>query len=212
MHSFALSALLTNHAAHHELYEKAGILHRDISINNLMIDSEHPDIGVLIDLDFAVRDRDPDTGVRFVLPPMPGGTVPFRSIDLSTKDPLPRSLYRHDLESFFWTLLWILFYKTGDSVDEIFAPLSVGQWKEIWTRKYGFLVGSTGEILTKDLPLRKAWIKPLWKAFRDGYNAVPVEHGGPSTSSSCSQELGDFDDETLGNRITYDRFMRILKA
>src|SRR5258708_29402069 len=116
------SAMFTNHAAHHELYEKAGILHRDISINNLMVDSDHPDIGVLIDLDFAVRDRDPDTGARFGLPPMPGGTVPFRAIDLTTKDPLPRTLYRHDLESFFCTLISILFYKSGHSLSRIFGP------------------------------------------------------------------------------------------
>ncbi len=95
------SAMFTNHAAHHELYEKVGILHRDISINNLMVDSERPDIGVLIDLDFAAHDRDADTGARFDLPSMPGGTLLFRAIDLCATDPLPRSFYRHDLESFF---------------------------------------------------------------------------------------------------------------
>ena len=93
--------MFTNYVAHQELYERAGILYCDISINNLMVDSDHPDIGVLIDLDFAVRDRDPDTGVCFALPLMPGGTVPFCSVDLSTKELLLRSLYRHGLESFF---------------------------------------------------------------------------------------------------------------
>ena len=87
------------HLAHHDLYEKAGILHRDISINNLMVDPSDRSRGILIDLDMAARDKDPDSGLKLELPPLPGGTVPFRAADLCDHDPLPRTLYRHDLDS-----------------------------------------------------------------------------------------------------------------
>ena len=174
-----------------------------------MVNSDEPAFGVLIDLDFATRDRDADTGDRFVLPSMPGGTLPFRAIDLCTRDPLPRSMYRHDLESFFWTLLWILLYKSGHSTDKVFAAWSAGPWDDIWTYKLGFLMRPLGRGLAEDIPLRKAWIIPLWKVLRDGYGAIPVE--SISTPSVHSQEATDFDDETLGNRITYDAFMKILK-
>ena len=174
-----------------------------------MVNSDDPAFGVLIDLDFAARDRDPDTGHRVVLPSVPGGTLPFRAIDLCAGDPLPRSLYRHDLESFFWTLLWILLYKSVHSTDKVIAAWSAGPWDDIWTYKLGFLMRPLGRGLAEDIPLRKAWIIPLWKVLRDGYGAIPVE--SISTPSVHSQEATDFDDETLGNRITYDGFMKILK-
>ncbi|KAF8334774.1 uncharacterized protein EI90DRAFT_462426 [Cantharellus anzutake] len=65
-------------SSHHELHEKAGILHRDISPNNLMVDSSDPTKGVLIDLDMAVRDRNPDTGESLNVPVLPGAPVRHR--------------------------------------------------------------------------------------------------------------------------------------
>ncbi|KAF8331123.1 uncharacterized protein EI90DRAFT_3058630 [Cantharellus anzutake] len=72
-------------AAHHELHEKAGILHRDISPNNLMVDSSDPTKGVLIDLDMAVRDRNPDTGESLNVPVLPG--APIVRINVTMEDP-----------------------------------------------------------------------------------------------------------------------------
>jgi len=58
---------------HHDLFEKANILHRDISIGNSMVDASDPCRGVLIDLDFAARvgeHGDPIDGDTFT----PAGT------------------------------------------------------------------------------------------------------------------------------------------
>ncbi|OAV88624.1 hypothetical protein PTTG_11737 [Puccinia triticina 1-1 BBBD Race 1] len=88
----------------HQALLKAGYLHRDISINNLMIDNQTTDPDrkyFLIDLDGAVaypivneEDRDP----RY-------GTKVFVSFNLLLKDK-PRD-FVDDLESFFWVLMWI---------------------------------------------------------------------------------------------------------
>ncbi|THH29878.1 hypothetical protein EUX98_g4320, partial [Antrodiella citrinella] len=36
------------------------------------------------------------------------GTGPFIALDILTYTNIPKHLYRHDLESFFWVLIWIL--------------------------------------------------------------------------------------------------------
>ncbi|KAG6297773.1 hypothetical protein E4U09_001238 [Claviceps aff. purpurea] len=70
---------------HQSLYDK-GILHRDISTNNLMI-NEEPDNPswsyFLIDLDLAIKTKRKKPSVR------------------------DKHSFMHDLESFFWVLFWI---------------------------------------------------------------------------------------------------------
>lgn len=90
--------------AHHELYEKAGILHRDVSVENLMVDATDHRCGILIDLDIAARVQDGDQTLHPIL--THAGTLGFRSIELlrqSTHYPT-RALYEDDLESFFYAL------------------------------------------------------------------------------------------------------------
>ncbi|KDR76379.1 hypothetical protein GALMADRAFT_140084 [Galerina marginata CBS 339.88] len=123
-------------ATHRRLVEK-GILHRDISLHNVMIYQPIPSSdtekagaqccdgepvggtqykdgkaglrrGFIIDLDYAIfmeeEDRDVATGHRT-------GTLPFMAIDmlLGGKKHEPR----HDLESFFYVLLWICWNYAG---------------------------------------------------------------------------------------------------
>ena len=96
-----LTALRDAAKGHRSLFEKAKILHRDISENNIIItDPERADgfRGMLIDLDLAIEDSK-RTGARQMT-----GTMEFMAIDVL------RGLehtYRHDLESFFYVLLWM---------------------------------------------------------------------------------------------------------
>ncbi|KAF7426234.1 hypothetical protein PC9H_008601 [Pleurotus ostreatus] len=91
---------------HHWVYERAGILHRDISVRNLMFRQKNDTIvGVLNDFDLATPgaklDKGPTSKQRT-------GTWPYLAIELlapSTWLQPPRHLYRYDLESFFWVLL-----------------------------------------------------------------------------------------------------------
>ena len=92
------------------------ILHRDISINNIMItlpQYPRPDkfLGFLIDLDLAVcisgRSPGPPCGA-----PERTGTYEFLFIPLLYGE--PGHYYHDDLQSFFFVLLWIAYERPPD--------------------------------------------------------------------------------------------------
>jgi len=97
-----LTALRDAIKAHRSLYLKGNILHRDVSENNIII--TNPDetggfTGMLIDLDLAKVLGSGRSGARHQT-----GTMEFMAIEVL------RGIdhtYRHDLESFFYVLLWI---------------------------------------------------------------------------------------------------------
>ncbi|KAH7053440.1 hypothetical protein B0J12DRAFT_698622 [Macrophomina phaseolina] len=93
----------------HESLFKAGILHRDISIGNVLL-NEAEDDGFLIDLDLAIKiDRKKASGA-----PNRTGTKVFMAIGaLYGED----HSFMHDLESFFWLLFWICTHWNGAGVD-----------------------------------------------------------------------------------------------
>ncbi|KAI1260709.1 hypothetical protein F5Y18DRAFT_245062 [Xylariaceae sp. FL1019] len=87
---------------HESLYE-AGFLHRDISINNLIINEDknnHSWPSFLIDLDLAIKiDRLQASGAKEKT-----GTRAFMAIGVLEGD---GHSFMDDLESFFWVLFWI---------------------------------------------------------------------------------------------------------
>ncbi|OAA34974.1 serine/threonine-protein kinase Sgk2 [Metarhizium rileyi] len=93
----------------HLSLHKAGILHRDISINNLMMnDDDEQDSwrSFLIDLDLSVREQRKDvSGAKGKT-----GTRAFMAIGVLLGD---QHSFMHDLESFFWVLFWICIYYNG---------------------------------------------------------------------------------------------------
>ncbi|KAG6025878.1 hypothetical protein E4U19_002897 [Claviceps sp. Clav32 group G5] len=109
---------------HQSLYE-AGILHRDISINNLMINEESETNQsfpyFLIDLDHAIK-VDPN-----VLPNKRTkiGTRAFMAIDLLNG--MEQQSFLHDLESFFWVLCWICIHYGKSGADSRISP-SFDRW------------------------------------------------------------------------------------
>ncbi|KAL2889274.1 hypothetical protein HOO65_030775 [Ceratocystis lukuohia] len=87
----------------HESLYKAGFLHRDISINNLMIneDDDNPSWpSFLIDLDHSIKEqREGSSGAKGKT-----GTRAFMAIGVLLGE---QHSFMHDLESFFWVLFWI---------------------------------------------------------------------------------------------------------
>jgi serine/threonine protein kinase len=90
-------------AGYRWLYEKTETIHRDISIGNLMFhEIEGAVYGVLNDFDLALllSDEKPSTSKQRT------GTKPYMAINLLVPEP-PYHLYRHDLESFLYVLVFL---------------------------------------------------------------------------------------------------------
>lgn len=89
---------------HKSLVQEGNILHRDISVNNLIItdagDENNPK-GTLIDLDLAQELEKGSSGARHRT-----GTMEFMAIEV-LNGPVTHT-YRHDLESFFYVFLWVV--------------------------------------------------------------------------------------------------------
>jgi hypothetical protein len=99
-----LSALWLTYLGHKSLLN-ANILHRDISIGNVML-TEAEDDGFLIDLDLGVKiDREKASGA-----PSKTGTKVFMAIGALYGE---EHSFMHDLESFFWLLFWICAHWNG---------------------------------------------------------------------------------------------------
>ncbi|KAH7007912.1 uncharacterized protein B0I36DRAFT_370622 [Microdochium trichocladiopsis] len=107
----ALLAALEGCIEGHESLRKAGFLHRDISINNLMINEDDDNISwrsFLIDLDLAVREqRQSASGAKGKT-----GTRAFMAIGALLGE---QHSFMHDLESFFWVLFWICIHYDPDA-------------------------------------------------------------------------------------------------
>nr|ODN88949.1 hypothetical protein L203_02355 [Cryptococcus depauperatus CBS 7841] len=101
----ALLAAMERCIAGHESLLQAGFLHRDISINNLMIDEDN-DNAFLIDLDLAIRvSRIGASGAKGKT-----GMRVFMAIGVLWGQ---EHSFMHDLESFFWVLFWICIHYDG---------------------------------------------------------------------------------------------------
>ena len=89
----------------HESLLDTGILHRDISIGNIML-RESEDDGFLIDTDLAIKTG--SDGVSGA--PSKTGTKVFMAIGALLGD---SHSFIHDLESFFWVLFWMCIHYNG---------------------------------------------------------------------------------------------------
>ncbi|KAM9873871.1 hypothetical protein VDGL01_12050 [Verticillium dahliae] len=111
----------------HESLHKAGFLHRDISVNNLMIneDDNNPSWpSFLIDLDLAIKEsREAASGAKGKT-----GTRAFMAIGALLGE---QHSFMHDLESFFWVLFWICIHYNGP--DDARVVLEFDKWNYVDT-------------------------------------------------------------------------------
>ncbi|KAF3768507.1 hypothetical protein M406DRAFT_71504 [Cryphonectria parasitica EP155] len=94
---------------HESLYRKAGLLHRDISINNLIINEDRNNPSwpaFLIDLDLAIAKEQQYASEA----KRKTGTRAFMAIGVLVGE---QHSFMHDLESFFWVLFWICIHYAG---------------------------------------------------------------------------------------------------
>ncbi|ROT39714.1 hypothetical protein SODALDRAFT_136435, partial [Sodiomyces alkalinus F11] len=125
----ALLAALEGCIKGHESLLEAGFLHRDISVNNLMInedDNNHSLFSFLIDLDLAVRQpREGASGVKGKT-----GTRAFMAIGALLGE---QHSFMHDLESFFWVLFWICIHYKGPGEDTVVPRFE--KWNYVDTKE-----------------------------------------------------------------------------
>ncbi|KAL7893021.1 serine/threonine-protein kinase Sgk2 [Trichoderma sp. SZMC 28014] len=155
---------------HQSLYTDGEILHRDISENNIIITNpSNADgfKGMLIDLDLAEEeDKDP-SGARHRT-----GTMEFMAIEVLLG---LSHTYRHDLESFFYVLIWLcarrgweLLTSSGQRPEKSFlSRWYTGGYEDIAQNKRGDMDKYGLEFLLRVFPEDFDCVKPLCRAIRD---------------------------------------------
>ncbi|KAL9098173.1 MAG: hypothetical protein Q9163_006116 [Psora crenata] len=166
-----LEALRDAIKAHRSLYIDGKILHRDISENNIIItDSKETNgfTGMLIDMEYGKENGNRRSGAR-----QQTGTMEFMAIQVLQR---VAHTYRHDLESFFYVLLWICARRVWErefkcsAVDRpkesMLSEWYTGSFKEIARRKeYAMSVNGFEELLD-EFPTAFDNLKPLGKKIR----------------------------------------------
>jgi serine/threonine protein kinase len=191
------------------LFEVPKILHRDISLNNLMLRKEGDKVyAVLNDFDLAVS-----ADVKSTSSKQRTGTKPFMAIDLLRPDP-PVHMCRHDLESMFYVLVWITSrFHGGKEIAD--APLQ--EWADqggatLVDKKHSFIL-SEPPPPTPEFDLLGHWVVSLQTMIRDGFSARTKYRSELAVAvRSKAMYAPAFEDETLGGFVTFDMFAAILDA
>lgn len=123
--------------------------------------------GVLIDFSSAlyVDDaRNPSKPAHYRI-----GMAPFVAVELCTAGKPRLAEYRHDLESFFWTLWWITVqYENGklrEWADNPMIKWYTGKWAAIRRAKKGALKKPDLQYFSNTFQDLSAWIASLAKFF-----------------------------------------------
>jgi serine/threonine protein kinase len=188
------------------LYEIPKILHRDISLDNLMLRKEGDKIyAVLNDFDLAVS-----ADVKSMSSKHRTGTKPFMAIDLIHPDPTVH-MYRHDLESMFYVLVWITSrFHNGQEIAD--PPLQ--EWADnadliLVDKKRSFFMAMPPQ-RTEQFESFGRWIVSMQKMFLDGLHAHVSYLLDLSVAGSQILYPVHFANDTLNGLVTFDKFQKIL--
>lgn len=164
--------------------------------------------GVLNDYDLAIftsKNYSPSSKTRT-------GTQPFMAIDL-LGHPTDLHRYRHDLESLFYTLVYITArYHNGREIDD--PPLQ--HWDDLGEDN---LKSVKTRFLNEALPKRTPkfskfviWIAGLRAALRAGINARTEHEESVEVATQVTEYTQSvvFHHETLGGHFSFDTFRQIL--
>ncbi|KAK7453968.1 hypothetical protein VKT23_011480 [Stygiomarasmius scandens] len=191
--------------AHRWLYDHPRILHRDISMQNIMVrrvgDKTY---GVLNDLDLAseLTKRQGASSKHRT------GTRPFMARELLRPGSSgTRHLYRHDLESIFYVMLCLCSRYNLDGKE-------ITKEYEMWYTERDILVAALKHtLITADLT---DWEPNVTGAFIHFYQIL-LEIRKLFRSMHLRKGIADdegvaFDAETGNGAVTYEKFLNILKT
>ncbi|KAJ6459435.1 hypothetical protein C8R47DRAFT_994576 [Mycena vitilis] len=188
---------------HHWLYDAAKILHRDISVSNLMSQQIGGEVyGVLNDFDLAIILTAPQlsTSVQRT------GTKPYMARDLLVLKP-PKHLYRHDLESLMYVLVFLACNIEGSSL----ATWNTLGMSALADQKRKYLTDEQFPVVKSgfERPLER-WIVALRRIFRLG-NQNRNDHNEAAVLARIDNGIvSEFDGETLGGAVTFGTFENAL--
>ena len=196
---------------HFNAFTVAKVLHRDLSEKNLMFQVKDGSTkGVVNDWDMASILND-DGEVPTSTAKHRTGTLPFMARDLLRPNPPPH-LYRHDLESFFYILVWSTIHydlknKVRLPVCKELAPWDGVSFQTAWSAKSAFIATpeAAEDVFAniregfKDL---SEWLVPLRKLFRTAVLSVP------EIFDTASKAQYNYD--TYGGLLTFGTFMHAL--
>ncbi|GLB43284.1 hypothetical protein LshimejAT787_1301850 [Lyophyllum shimeji] len=192
---------------HYHAYIEGRVLHRDLSENNLMFQQGEGDTvkGILNDWDMASyveNNNEIKLSTRT-------GTVPFMARDLLTDGDPPPHLYRHDLESFYYILVWAALHYDFERKERHGTIQEVKNWnaeRYLTARaaKISFIThddmrDTIFSCVRPDCQALLPWLNSVGDLFDDGYMAWKKERKSPG-----------WDNDTLGGHITFENFMAAL--
>ncbi|EDN06004.1 predicted protein [Histoplasma mississippiense (nom. inval.)] len=164
-----LTALRDAIKAHRSLYLDGNVLHRDISENNIIItdpDKADGHSGMLIDLDLAKEVGSGRSGARHQT-----GTMEFMAIEVLLNID---HTYRHDLESFFYVLIWQCarhgWGKDNHPKDSKLRAWYTGNYEDIANAKLGHMSKAENMgfgFILREFPPKLRGVVPLCGALRD---------------------------------------------
>ncbi|KAJ7201184.1 hypothetical protein B0H12DRAFT_1244298 [Mycena haematopus] len=182
------------------LHEEAKIIHRDISITNLMYREIGGEVyGVLNDFDLALRLGD----TKLFTSKQRTGTKPYMATDLLVDSP-PTHFYRHDLESFLYVLVFLT-CKIKESDLAEWQDLGMDQLKQAKIAaiaQKGFRHG---------FEAFRLWIQNFTELFAAGMKSRRLHNYAVAEAEETGRPSPDFDEKTLGGAVDFDKFAAILE-
>jgi hypothetical protein len=162
--------------------------------------------GVLNDFDLSVHlgKEPPSTSKQRT------GTVPYMAMDLLVTGPPPPHRYRFDLESLFYVFAYVVCqYHEGKKIDD--PPFDA--WDHLPTtvlllKKRQFLADAMTVPPTSNFLALQRLILLLHEMFSDAYDARKTA----DTLAMLGSASTTFENDTLGDHITFDNFEKILVA
>ena len=223
------------HTVHHWLYKYAGILHRDLSPNNIMCrfieeknargEMERRVYGVLTDYDLSSFTATMNSDYKNTSQQRTG-TPPYMAHEL-LRGTSALHLYRHDLESLFYIMLLtaarhtIGTQKRKDKPRVILLPSLVLPYEDWFNEKHYDVLGlRKGALFAELQPIMSSgifedflpWLEDLQQCFSSGFKLKPSYNNRTwkiwrAAVQPATVQPVEFDDGTLGGQITYDTIL-----
>ncbi|KAK0475735.1 hypothetical protein IW261DRAFT_1595246 [Armillaria novae-zelandiae] len=203
---------------HHWLYEIPKILHRDMSLNNMMYRKRYDNseqkfkvLGVLNDFDLSCSSPLKEaTSLQRI------GTPPYMAHELLDQSDVSH-LYRHDVEAFYYVLLMLCCrHEIVQSAEgKVMKDLSHNRkdlpfgrwydrtmsWETLAAAKFSFFFGIEPISPSKSFSAFLPWLNELRYLFAEGIHARTMWTHRMRQQSPSDDPTVPFDKETLGGYI-----------